>query len=162
MEKFILIIAIAGITFIALRIRHHYKQQNRELLDNFLEILSSSFHEGKWKLLETTDVFSYSDEKIKDSLISIIKKDTSHFLRELISKMESFPRGGFRYYTGDPGTNTFVARAYNLIKEHHLRIYSLSKKERIENLDKLCDDFYDALQKIILDIQQNGDLIKNT
>ena len=136
--KTLLIFAIV-ITLIALVsfMSYRRRQTAKMLIEDFLSILSSSFHEIKWELeLEDNQKNIKSPpDVLAHQIIIRLRPLIENDLKQLLLCLHCFPSGKFKYFSGDETTNRFVKMTLTQIKKVQEGTFydQLPQKEVIEN-----------------------------
>jgi hypothetical protein len=113
------------------------KQTAKMLIEDFLSILSSSFHEIKWKLelQDNQDDIKSPPEILARKIIVLLKPMIESELKQLLLCINCFPSGKFKYFSGDDITNKFVNLTLLQIKKLQESAFydQMNQKEVLEN-----------------------------
>ncbi len=137
MKTLLIFTAIIVLLIVAYFIHHKRKQTAKMLIEDFLSILSSSFHEIKWELElgDNAKQFKSSPDILASRIMFRLRPIMEPELKQLLLCINCFPSGKFKYFSGDEVTNRFVKMTLTQIKKLQEGTFydQLPQKEVLEN-----------------------------
>lgn len=142
--KTLLIFAIViGLIALVSFASYRRRQTSKMLVEDFLSMLSSSFHEIKWdlELKENQNNIKSSPDFLAHQIIIRLRPLIENDLKQMLLCLHCFPSGKFKYFSGDETTNRFVKMTLTQIKKLQEATFydQLPQKEVIENFFKTME-----------------------
>jgi hypothetical protein len=122
------------------------RRQSEEVLENFLIVLSKSYHTANWDrpdpLVDTND----AKQAVANTMNKRIEHDMKNEFESFLKGLYSFPHGCFKFFAEDPATNRFMGKAFPKIKE----AYKAYKYDRC-SLTYVQSTFFKETENLILE-----------